>query len=34
MENYDQDDYEAFDDDDPDAVQDPELAEEAEEDLD
>jgi hypothetical protein len=40
MENYDQDDYEAFDDDDPDAVQDPELTEEtdeaheAEEDLD
>jgi hypothetical protein len=37
MENYDEDDYEAFDDDDPDAVQDPdalqdpELTEEADE---
>jgi hypothetical protein len=28
MENYDEDDYEDFDDDDPDAVKDPELGEE------
>lgn len=28
MENYDEDDYEDFEDDDPEAVQDPELAEE------
>lgn len=27
MENYDEDDYEAFEDDDPDAIQDPELGE-------
>jgi hypothetical protein len=32
MENYDEDDYEDYDDDDPEAVQDPEIAEDAEED--
>ncbi|MBR9845810.1 MAG: hypothetical protein GYB35_06730 [Algicola sp.] len=32
MENYDEDDYEDFDNDDPDAVQDPELSSEDEDD--
>ncbi|WP_243473023.1 hypothetical protein [Winogradskyella sp. MH6] len=32
MENYDEDDYEDYDDDDPEAVQDPEIAEDAEDD--
>ncbi|WP_431110229.1 hypothetical protein [Winogradskyella poriferorum] len=32
MENYDEDDYEDYDDDDPEAVQDPEIADEAEDD--
>jgi hypothetical protein len=32
MENYDEDDYEDYDYDDPEAVQDPEIAEDAEED--
>ncbi len=32
MENYDEDDYEGYDDDDPEAVQDPEIAEDAEDD--
>lgn len=32
MENYDEDDYEGYDDDDPEAVQDPEIADEAEDD--
>ncbi|WP_426431452.1 hypothetical protein ACPX19_03235 [Winogradskyella sp. HB-48] len=32
MENYDEDDYEDYDSDDPEAVQDPEIAEDTEED--
>jgi hypothetical protein len=34
MENYDEDDYEDFDNDDPEAVQDPEIADEDSEDND
>ena len=34
MENYDEDDYEDFDDNDPEAVQDPEIVDEDAEDLD
>lgn len=34
MENYDEDDYEDFDDNDPEAVQDPDIADEDSEDLD
>ncbi len=34
MENYDEDDYEEFENDDPEAVQDPELDPESEEDID
>ncbi|TYB78140.1 hypothetical protein ES677_08955 [Bizionia gelidisalsuginis] len=33
MENYDEDDYEDFDDNDPEAVQDPEIIEESEDDF-
>ena len=33
MENYDEDDYEDFEDDDPDAVQEPEITDETEDDL-
>jgi hypothetical protein len=32
MENYDEDDYEDYDNDDPEAVQDPEIAEDSDED--